>query len=257
MKKKRQDPLEPKVYLSSKSHPDYRRLDYEYLFSQLYPGFPDIEPPQKDSILEYYRKQIDYVEKIRKGWERPPDRPPSFSEEADRYVIDAVKEYGVDALRLSAENEEIVREKRTRDLHVEGLEITDQLGAEVCAVIRYWKKQVSIGGMEARRRAAKRIKEVARALTPETRGKRKEIPILSDPDVIKSIYYKELFRLYHIRYTLRAPGRNWSEKVKAASMNFEMPVHQIRWLWGLDDEDKPDRQPFTVKEMARANSSAF
>lgn len=171
-------------------------------------------------------------------------------EQADRHVIRAIKKFGADAFRLSQEDEEIVRGRRPSHSYLRRyLEIKDQLGAAVCAVIRYWQNRVRTGGPEARRRCVKQLREVTRALIAETRGRRKSPTF--DPGVVKAVYYRELFRLCHIQKALRTTLGTVSEKVKAASNNFDMPVDQIRELWKLDEHDQATVRSIPIREMAR------
>ena len=65
------------------------------------------------------------------------------------------------------------------------------------------------------------------------------------------LYRKELFRLYHIRNTLKQAGKSRGEKVKEASLNFGMPIETIREFWKLDKNDRPTVKPLSVKETAR------
>ena len=251
MGKKRQDPLEPNVYLPSKSHPDYHRLSREYYHSQLFPGYPHIEPEKPHPVEKHYRKQVDYIKNILQGWQRRANRTPYFAEEADKYVIDAVKEFGLDALRLPPEQEEIVTGRRpaggfSKDL----FEITYQLGAEVCNVMRYWRTLAS-NSLSERARATKRLREVAKVLTPDTRGKKKRLAF--DSGVVKAVYFELLYDLYQVDHALRSPSgpRNFSLKVKAVSKSFGMQIEQIREFRNLDENNQPKGSPLSIKEMAR------
>ena len=166
-------------------------------------------------------------------------------------MIKAIKLFGMDALRLSALDEQVVKDSDTGSLSLESLKLKDKLGAVVCNAIRYWREQVVAGRPKERPKAVSWIKKAIGALVPETRGKRGEG--LRFPLEVGKFYYKELFRLYHIKHALKGPQKNKSEKVKAAGKNYGLDVKLIREFWGLDEDACPIRGsgPFTVKDMAR------
>jgi len=149
---------------------------------------------------------------------------------------------------------EAVRNQDSRDLRLGSLKLMDELGVSVCNVIRYWRDQVATGTIESRRQAIKHLRNVAKVLIPDTRGKRGR-RLTVPPLQVVLFYYKQIFDLYQIQNALRSLLRNMSTKVKAASKKFEIPVEQIRRLWNLDDEDKPKGRPVSIQEMARIQTA--
>ena len=236
--------MKPRTFLPSKSHPDYRKEEINYVLKSIFSdrkvgnwqwkGSPLIDPSRdvdsKDVLAEYYAYQI------RRGLKKN--------------AIKAVEVFGADALRLEVLEEQRVRDNETQYIWLESLKLKDQLGAAVCSVIRRWQNQILQGNLKTRRFATKRLRALLDALIPETRGKK---GVKADPWEVLKFYYKELFRFYHIQNALRsAPGRI-SDKMKAASAAFDIPVEQIREFWGLDEDDEIKRGsgPFTLKDMAR------
>jgi len=126
------------------------------------------------------------------------------------------------------------------------------LGLLICNVLRFWREQVQRSSLKQRRFAAKCLRRFGEALIPETRGKRERFLEASHYEV-KIFYLKELYRPYHIENALCSAGgpRNHGLRVKEAAESYGQSVELIREFWGLDDSDEPDRQPFTVKDMAR------
>jgi len=176
------------------------------------------------------------LDQIRQGWSKESGLAP-FEEEKDKCVIEAVKLFSATALlavgfpaRLSEE--------------------ANCLGGAVCRVLGYLRQQALTGNKSERQIAIRRLKNITKAIIPETRGKSGD---KINTFAVKYVYHQKLFWLHQIRNALKSSlgARNQSQKVKDVSKNFGMPVDQIRWLLGLDYEDKLDRQPFTVKEMAR------
>jgi len=254
----RRSQFEPDCYLPSKSHPDYQSEETWYVVSRVFSDkkikkwqkkhtgavpFTDIE----DLLASYLGREIE------RGWHSAPvgKGKVTFSG-TEKRVIKAIKLFGMDALRLSVLDEQVVKNSDTRSLSLESLKLKDQLGAVVCNAIRYWREQVVAGrSKERRKEAASWIKEAIGALVPETRGKRGEG--LKLPLEVGKFYYKELFRLCQIKHALKGPQKNKSEKVKAAGKNYGLDVKLIREFWGLDEDACPIRGsgPFTVKDMAR------
>ena len=113
------------------------------------------------------------------------------------------------------------------------------------------KEAEAVGGSyQERQNATTWLEKFAKLLVPDNRGKRARASGATTGHV-KMYYYSELFRLYHIEHALRTISGSRVTKVRTASKNFQLPIDQIREFWGLDDKDDPDRQPFTVKDMAR------
>jgi len=246
--------FQPGSYFPNKDHPDYKKEELLFVIRNCLPHVPTQESTADlDTVfLDYCFRVYYYLTPIRRGWQKGPpgEDGESFLEQADRHVIRAIKKFGVDAFRLSQKDEEIVRGRRPSHSYVRRyLEIKDQLGAAVCAVIRYWQNRARTGGPKARLRSVKQLREVTRALIPETRGKRKSPTF--DPGVVKAVYYKELFRLCHIRNALQTTPGTAGEKIKVGSQNFGMAEDQIREFWQLDETNQAKSRPLSVREIAR------
>ena len=225
MKKRRQDPLEPKIYLPSQNHPDYLERELEYR-AQHYKG------TKQRTRLGFWSPNIlcsHYLREIKQA--------KVYSNESDKYVIEAVKLFSDHPIELSVSLSPLQFSEEAKSL-----------GAAVCRVLGSLRSQALGGRYEERTKAKMRLRKIVKGITPDTRGKKKRT---ADPYAIRWTYWYELFRLYHIQRTLRSSLRNMSAKVKAASENFGIPVQSIRDLWGLDEDDMSDKQPFTLKEMAR------
>jgi hypothetical protein len=132
------------------------------------------------------------------------------------------------------------------------LRYRDSLGSVICEVLRQWRKEAEEGTIDERRNAVKSLRQFGEALIPDTRGKRRKILTASTYEV-KKFYLRELYRLYHVDNALHSKNglRNHNLKVKQASENYNFPVDLIREFWGLDEENRPDRRPLKVKDMAR------
>ncbi len=252
---RRPDRFEPDRYLPSKSHPGYLRQETTYVVTHIFSDHR-MERWQRKRAGAIPLRDVQNVvasyllHEIGQGWHGVPvgKGKVTFSG-AEKQVINAIELFGMDALRLSVVDEQIMRKNDTRDMFLEFLNLKDQLGADVCNVIRYWLERVATGGQEERRKAASWLKEVFKALVPETRGKRGKG--LVPPLEVQKFYYKELFRLYHIRHALRTGNGSKSERVRRASADLELPVETIRDLWALDGAGNPVARPISVKEMAR------
>ena len=229
--KKRKDPLEPKAYLPCKSHPEYQNRELNY-FVEHYFG--------KKWLLKH-RSFLGIIDPrvVASVYQKEIERAKVNSDEMDKYVSETVKLFGDHFLEL------------TEDLNpLRFCEEAERLAAGVCRVLGHLRSTALKGTYAERKKAKARLEKILKAILPDTRGKKKKTVNLF---VVQNCYWKELFRLYHIRNVLHGPGLNQSRKVKAASKNFEMPVKTIRELWGLDEEDKILRGsgPFTIKDMAR------
>lgn len=233
---KKSDPLEPRVYLPSKSHPDYSQEETNYWISHTVPKkirkmsrshflFPlvlpnDLKPAH---VLVQY-----YIDEIGQGGK---------ADEKDEYVIKAIKLFGEHPIELVA----TLNPFRLSDE-------ANRLGGLVCRVLGSLSLTGVRGDYDTRKKAQKRLEKIVRGILPDARGKKRKTV---DPLEVQVFYWKELFRLYHIHNTLRASGKNQSQKVKAASQNFDTPIEQIRDLWKLDEDDQLTGRPLTIKEMAR------
>lgn len=233
MKKNSLDPLKPKVYLSSKSHPDYLKQEWEYVGAQYQrklqkkgrvaylPYLPGLTDPA--SLLTFYRNELEQAKVNDEG--------------KDQYVFKAVKLFREHPLELTVS---------LNPLRFSGE--AERLGAAVCRVLGRLGRSGVKGDYDTRKKARKRLENIVKGILPDARGKKKNT---ADPLEIQQFYWKELFRLYHIQNALRASGKNPSQKVKAASQNFDMPIAQIRDLWKLDEDDQTTVRPIPIKEMAR------
>lgn len=234
MKKKRSDPLEPKVYLPSRSHQDYQNQEWEYFEEHhgeklvkkgrlKYRSIPGLD--DRKVTASFYQHQIEQAKII--------------SDEVDRYVIEAVNLFAEHLIELT-----VSLTPFRFSTEAQGL------GAAVCRVLGGLRLQALKGNYDMGRKAKTRLEKIVKGILPDTRGKKSRT---ADPLQVQKFYWGELFRLYHVRHTLQSPKgvRNFSAKVKAASKNFEMPIELIRELWGLDEDDMPDRQAFSLKDMAR------
>jgi hypothetical protein len=132
------------------------------------------------------------------------------------------------------------------------LRYREGLGRAICDVLRFWREQIKAGSLGERQQAIKHLKAFGKALIPEARGKRQNTRIASAYEV-KKFYLQELYRLYHVKHAVGSYDgpRNFSLKVKQASENYGLAIESIREFLGLDEDDKPDRQRFTPKDMAR------
>lgn len=143
--------------------------------------------------------------------------------------------------------------RAAKEAELEELRYREGLGPLICMVLRFWREQIQSGGSPIeRRRATKHLKDFGKALIPEARGKRKNI-VTANAYEVKTFYLKELYRLYHVEHAVGSYDgpRNFSLKVKQASENYGPAIESIREFLGLDEDDKPDRQRFTPKDMAR------
>lgn len=255
---KKNDPLEPQVYLERKSDPVYTKEERRYVISHLFTERA-IAKRLKKGLLLYEAASIDEMEtmvttherQIRDGWKRGSLlRAETFANKKAEWVINAVQQFGIDALRLSPLDEKIVRDKIDQDIRYQLLEALDRLGVEVFRVIRFWRDRAEKGNLQERREATLRLRTVQKQLVPKTRGKRKKI-LRAPPSEVLVRYYQELFRAYHIQHSLEAGRGTGSERIKRASKNFKMPIKDLRWFLGLDDDYNPYMQRHSLKDIAR------
>lgn len=155
---------------------------------------------------------------------------PHWPNEVEAVVFGALNVFGVDAMRLCAADEWIVRRQSDslflaslasgrapvpppthtvqgdtyiitsrastgqKALTYDALASLDRLGRAIGEVIRDWQRIVRDGNLEERHRAQKNLSRVCQlALIPPTRGKRKKRVGVSDLEVEKR-YYGALFR---------------------------------------------------------------
>jgi hypothetical protein len=225
MKKKSTDALEPKVYLPSKSHPDYWTEQYKYMFRQQATRFK-LPGPRLFTPGQFARSYMKALEGAKIS-----------SNEKDRYIGLAVRLFGEHWLELTVSIDPI----RFSDE-------AERLAAAALRALGTLTHRALDGDFHERKTAKARLEKIIRDMLPDTRGKKANT---ANPFSVKVFYWSELFRLYHIRKTLQSEQRNMSQKVKLASTNFEMPIEQIRDLWKLDGDDLPSGRPIPLKEMAR------
>jgi hypothetical protein len=111
---------------------------------------------------------------------------------------------------------------------------------------------VVFGKPSAAKRARDSLKRMAMSFVPDTRGRRKKQERIFPFDV-KRYYFRQLFRIYHLRDALKSRTGGRKEKIKRASEDFDIPVDVITEFWGLDDAMGIQRGsgPYTNKDMAR------
>ena len=241
--------FQPKVYLPSIEHPDYYACEHEYVVDHLFRGgsrkarkkkreaiFARLKIPRefRNAPARFFRREII------NGWEA---NPRSFKKENERYVINALKYFGLQALAPAFLFVKLPQQWTKEQMEMFGLSVA------IREVLLYWQFQAKRGSFEARRRAVQRLKEIGSTLIPSTVGKRNIAAV--DPALVKIYYLQTLFRLYQIKNSLREHGKARREKVEAASKNFDMPVELIRELWKLDENDEPTIRVLPIKQRAR------
>jgi hypothetical protein len=159
------------------------------------------------------------------------------SDEKDKYVGLAVQLFADHWLELTVDMDPI---RFTSE--------AQRLGAAALRILGSLRSGALHGEFQERKKDRARLKKIVKDILPDTRGKKTNTAY---PLSVKIFYWNELFRLYHIRKTLQSGQRNMSQKVKAASENFEMRIDQIRDFWKLDEDDHPTVRPIPLKEMAR------
>jgi hypothetical protein len=225
---------------------------------------PNIPSLYKTSPANYYEIRII------KCLDRLSDGTTKYSDDVAPLILEVVRTYGMDAIRLSSLNlfkvngkekiikyvEETLHPLASRAERAERVELTNlhRLGAWVCGVIRQWQEQALRGNLEERRNARKWLKDTFQSLIPSAVGKRKNILAATSFEV-QEFYYRELFRLLHIQHALRSSDgpRNHNLRILQVSNNFNLPIEAIREFHNLDENNqrKPVRFIPTPKEMAR------
>jgi len=253
--------FEPRFYLISHTDPRYQKETIRYALGHIYGSRSSIKPPKKqlrafNSLDDKQRRAFFYLSRIRRGQIHRSGKL-SFSKRAQDLAIEAVREFGMDAIRLSGPDSQVVKEADERDLRLAYLDAMDHLGALICATIRGWQARAASKKLKSRRRATVHLKDLAAALAPDNRGK-----IGADRFDVLYFYYTQLFRLHHVNHALRTPNAKrerggFEARVKAASKNFGLPLNTIMELWRMEftkDSDKPITiisKPATIKDMAR------
>jgi hypothetical protein len=251
MRHRRQDE-KPSQFFKAKTDPEYLRAEILYVLKHCQTGRSQkaFSTDCESLFLGHCMPLYFYLERIRRGWEHKDSlRQRFFSDTADRYVIAAIKKFGADSLRLTAQDEEVLREGNT-DYLTKYLQLKDRLATAVVEVIRYWQGLCLFGYAVSRKRGVTQLREMARALTPETRGAKNRLNPGSE--IIRAFYYRQLFLVHQIDHALKDKDgyRNQSLRVKTVSEAFKMAPEKLRELWCLDEEDKPKWRPDTLTDRA-------
>jgi hypothetical protein len=249
--------FEPEEYLPNRSDPRYIKQEIRFAIRLIFgrKNRRSIKGAQRKSALCFLNEKEArahfYLESIRDG-QTLRGEALSFTKEAEDCAIQAIQIFGIDALRLSGPDQQIVNLGDEADIRFNYLDTMDRLGCLICVMIRSWKDCAISANLTARREATARLKMLAAALVPDNRGR----VAVDDFDVLY-FYYTELFRLYHIRRILVTPRANrkhggYADRVRCASEAFDLPVSTIRELWCLDEDDEPSlTRPTSMKDMAR------
>ena len=90
MKKNYKDPLEPRVYLPSESHQDYSKEESDYSNRHVVEWFIG----KNQSNWDKHLGASYLLDQIVQGLQKHRGRFESFSEEKDKFVIEALKLFG-------------------------------------------------------------------------------------------------------------------------------------------------------------------
>jgi len=178
-----------------------------------------------------------YEIKIIKCLDRLSDGTTKYGNEVGPIIIEVVKRYGMDAIRLAGLDlfkvvgkrkitkyvEKTLHPLARRAEHAKRVELTNlhRLGGWVCGVIRQWREQALRGNLEEKRNARKWLKDTFELLIPSAVGKRKNTLAATSFEV-QEFYYRELFRLLHIQHALRSTDgpRNHNLRILQVSKQF-------------------------------------
>ena len=183
---------EPRAYFPSISHPGYLREEIVYIISHAFQS----KRRDRENLRNRRVKVQQYIQRIMRGWRGPEEgyayvrfweiEQGTFSEEAARVVIDAVREFGLDALRPNPLQEAILMDpSKLLSASLGGFEIPyserksdgsivhnartgfgdtdeaaehfvyayklDELGAVISEVIRVWQTEKEENGVRKRR----------------------------------------------------------------------------------------------------------
>lgn len=200
---------------------------------------------ERQAVADHFLEQIEQYRPsavFRRG------KPPPvlhWPDEVGHIVLDAFHTFGFDALRLSVADTLIARRHDTRALAHDYLASLDHLGAVIGEVIRDWQRRVQEEpDLDKRRQAQNNLRQVGKALIPNTRGKREKRVRVPDREV-KRYYYKELFRCEQastlLRRTATLPGcRRWEVRLQAVCERFDLP-YDPGW-WGFSEKGQVLRQ---------------
>ena len=237
------DKDEPERYWPSASDPGYKNDLFFYVHLHNPPDWREKREREQAARWPFERIR-GYVKTIKSDLEHPDQLA---SQEAISCAVEAIQKFGVDALCPPRvwRHRELRRQYEVRFLRLA------LLSECLTGLIEKLQIDVStgIGGSQPK----KQLQKILNALIPESRGRKKKVSART----IKMLYYKELYRLYHIRNALKKAGKTRTAKVKEASLNFGMPVERIRELWKLDENDQTTVRPIPIKEMARILTADF
>ena len=153
--KKRKDPLEPKVYLPRKSHPEYQNREMSYFVEHYY---------RKKYLLKY-RSFLGIIEPrvLASVYQKEIERAKVYSNEKDKYVSEAVKLFGDHLLELAV------------DLNpFRFCDEAERLAAGVCRILGQLRSTALKGTYAERKKAKARLEKILKAILPDTRGKKKK-----------------------------------------------------------------------------------
>jgi hypothetical protein len=279
MKSKKENPHQHEVYPNSIRDEEYGYQESQYVIAQLFrPGRGRFlfsggaykrhfhgQPSDSSYTVEYLKEGLApyYSYQIRQGWEVDPtfkglegnvDKNRVFQIEQTKWVIEAIRIFDLDALRLFKDHEEIVRGGNKEFLRYPLLLALDDLGQRVCGVIRFLKYLASRGSLRERREASRWLKKIFRGLLPDTKGKRGKSLALPEKDAAV-LYLKERYRVCQIDRALKSGQINLPQRIKSVSERFAIAEEDVKLFWRLNDDCTPLGKPMSHKEIARILAS--
>ncbi|MGH7794229.1 MAG: hypothetical protein ACREQ2_04910 [Candidatus Binatia bacterium] len=269
-------------YFSNCSDPGYKSAEWSFVASYVlgpkYKKYLDKAMQERKRFLQdptipslYKVSPAHFYEiKIIKCLDRLPDGTTKSRDDVGPIIVEVLRRYGMDAIRLAglklfkiAGKRKIIRyvEETLHPLALRAeraeraeLKNLDRLGGWVCGVIRQWQEQALRGDFEERRKSGKWLRAIFDCLIPSAVGKRKK-RVGASAFEVQEFYYRELFRLLHIRHALRSSDgpRNHHLRIKKVSKDFNFPLEAMREFLDLDENNEPKDKIFIVtpKEMAR------
>lgn len=277
-KSPKQDQIGSTRFFTSVKDPGYKQAELTYVLHQVNRHYVRKTATQKKSNQRPRTNEIDtainLIRVFRICW---PDgyhcKPRLSLETADiltegynqtvrvnerslfRLLRLAAELFGLDAIRVPwhEEREIIEGSPRVATLPLEDCPfpvLLNELGAAVCAFLRFCSDQARSGKPETKREAAKRMRIILESLVPDNRGKKR---LTVDPSEVWSYYYRTLFCLQQIKHALKTFPGTRKEKIEAISKNFRIAAEDIREFIGLDSNNEIERLsgPYRIKDMAR------
>jgi hypothetical protein len=230
---------EPSRYFDSIHDPAYRKALNAYVMAQMFPS-----PPSPRAVRRYRKKSKflknevsarDCIQAIDQSWEVGPN----FQESGDKHIVEAMELFKSIRFfwgRIDPPPEAVV-----------------QLGGAICLALGRLFYEIETGDASERRLASKRIRKIFCRILPETRGKRRNTV---QRTTVSDFYYREMFRFYQIRQALKtAQGTSPRTRITIVSKNFEIPVKQLRKLFGFDENYTLEARPLSVKDMATVRTA--